>query len=46
MGIRAQRPLYTLALMGILAILLVTLAVMQYDWVGQNAKQARDRWNK
>jgi signal transduction histidine kinase len=30
-----------LALMGILAILLVKLAVLQYDWVGQNAEHER-----
>src|SRR5215467_15876031 len=41
MGLREQRPVYTLALMGTLAILLVMLAVLQYDWVGQNAEHER-----
>ena len=41
MGLRQQRPAYTIALMGTLAILLVMLADLQYHWVGQNAEHER-----
>src|SRR5262249_23706962 len=38
---KGQRAVYTLGLTAMLAILLVTLAVLQYDWVGQNAEHER-----
>src|SRR5215471_11931481 len=41
MGLKQQRPAYTIALMGTLAILLVMLADRQYHWVGQNAEHER-----
>src|SRR5215470_19147789 len=38
---RGQKPIYTLGLIATLSILLVILAVLQYDWVGQNAEHER-----
>jgi signal transduction histidine kinase len=42
MGLKPQKAGYTLALMGVLGVLLIALAVLQYQWVGQNAEHERE----